>query len=102
MDAEKAIAIKAIREVIEKEKEQAKAIYEALGGKSKAAIFFGKHKSQITRWARTGIPLESLLRHAARLEKAGVISRKELFPRTWHEIWPEIESNQSNEGENGD
>ncbi len=65
-----------------------RAIKEA-GGPSKVASLLGVSTQAVCFW-RDGLrafPPE----HAATLEQAqDAITRREMFPNTWHVIWPEL------------
>jgi hypothetical protein len=47
----------------------------------------------VTQWRTRGIPHGQLLFLAATLEKQsyGLVTRKEMFPSSWHLIWPELQ-----------
>jgi hypothetical protein len=45
------------------------------------------------KWKREGIPSGKLVMLAAQIEREskGLVSRKDLFPQSWHQIWPELQ-----------
>jgi len=67
-------------------------IIDHLGGTNEAARFFGVKPPSVTGWVRNGvIPEDRLIRKAAALEKAiPGFTRRDQFPVTYHEIWPEL------------
>lgn len=68
-------------------------IVKALDGTNAAARFFGVRPPSVTEWCKNGvIPDDRLIRKAALLERRlpGMFSRREQWPDTHHEIWPEL------------
>ena len=70
----------------------ATTIIKLLGGCTKVANMVGVTVPAVSMWQNSEIPQDKLMFLAAELEKqsAGLITRKELFPKTWHFIWPEL------------
>jgi len=67
-------------------------IIRALGGTSKVAKLCGISMPSVSQWKHNGIPDDKMIFLAAKLEKAtdGKITRKQLFPDTWQDIWTEL------------
>jgi hypothetical protein len=87
----------------------ARKVIKKLGGVSAAAQYFKRSKSQVSTWQTVGIPEVLLMTKAARLESEGVITRQQLYPDTWLEIWPELfwqdhlrQSSESGDGITGE
>ena len=70
----------------------ATAIIKLLGGCTKVANMVGVSVAAVSMWQNSEVPQDKLMFLAAELEKqsAGLITRKQLFPKTWHLIWPEL------------
>lgn len=70
----------------------ASEIIERLNGTNAAARFFGVKPPSVTEWVRNGaIPEDKLIRKAALLEQCVLgFSRRDQFPATCDEIWPEL------------
>lgn len=68
------------------------AIIKLLGGPTKVASLVGVSVPAVSMWQNSNIPQDKLVILAARLEKEshGLVSRKSLFPNTFHLIWPEL------------
>jgi len=68
------------------------AIIKLLGGPTKVASLVGVSVPAVSMWQNSQIPQDKLVILAARLEKEshGLVSRKSLFPNTFHLIWPEL------------
>lgn len=52
------------------------------------AAAIGVSPQAVSNWKQREVPIE----HCAAIEKAsgGVVTRKELRPKDWHLIWPEL------------
>jgi DNA-binding transcriptional regulator YdaS (Cro superfamily) len=63
------------------------------GGVTKVAKRFGVSTQAVHRWVHDDIPADKLIMLASDIEKQshGLVSRKDLFPTTWHWIWPELQ-----------
>lgn len=50
----------------------------------------GAHAPDVSRWVTGKRPIP--VQHAASIEKftGGVVTRKDMFPDTWHKVWPEL------------
>lgn len=48
----------------------------------------------VAQWKRNGIPRDKLVYMAARIElnSKGFVSRKDLYPDYYEDIWPELQS----------
>lgn len=68
------------------------AIIKLLGGCTKVANMVGVSVAAVSMWQNDKIPQDKLMFLAAELERQshGLITRKQLFPDTWHLIWPEL------------
>lgn len=66
-------------------------IIEGLGGDHAVARLLGIKAPSVNAWKKTGIPEGRLLALATDAEKAGIIPRKKLFPKSWRRHWPELE-----------
>jgi len=68
------------------------AIIDLLGGTSKVAKMCKCDQATVSTWRKRGIAHGPLLFLAARIEKEshGLVTRQDLFPGTWHFIWPEL------------
>lgn len=65
-------------------------LIDALGGTTVVATLLNVKPPSVHAWRKGAIPDDKLIRLAPVLEKAGVITRKELFPLDWQAIWPEL------------
>ena len=63
-----------------------------LGGTNKVARLCQVASTAVTQWRKNGIPRGKLLLLAARIETEshGLVTRQDMFPGTWHLIWPEL------------
>jgi len=61
-----------------------------LGGTAEVARLCGISKPSVSGWRNASIPADKLIRLAPIAEKRGVATRKELFPKDYQEIWPEL------------
>jgi hypothetical protein len=68
-------------------------LIDLLGGTSKVAKMCNVAPAAVARWRVHGLPYSQLIFLAARLEQEshGLVSRKDLFPQTWHFVWPELQ-----------
>jgi DNA-binding transcriptional regulator YdaS (Cro superfamily) len=71
---------------------ETREIIRALGGTSKVAKLCGISMPSVSQWKKNGIPSDKMIFLAAKLEKEteGKITRKQLFPDTWMDIWTEL------------
>ena len=69
------------------------AIIDLLGGATKVAKLTGVTPNAVSMWRKNNIPASQFLFIAATLEKEshGLITRKDLFPESYHVIWPELQ-----------
>lgn len=67
-------------------------IINVLGGTAKVAKLCGVSPPAVSMWRNNGIPQDKMIFLAAGLEKAtgGQVTRKQLFPDTWQDIWTEL------------
>lgn len=65
-------------------------LIDALGGTTAVAKLLNVKPPSVHAWRSGVIPDDKLIRLSVFLEKAGVITRKELFPNDWPQIWPEL------------
>lgn len=65
-----------------------------VGGASKLAVLVGVAPPTVTQWCNGKRPVPP--RKAVRIETvtAGRITRQEIYPDDWHEIWPELATPQ--------
>ena len=77
---------------MEKLKISESAIIDLMGGTNKVARLCKVASSNVSTWRKDGIPRQHLLFLAARIEKEshGLVTRQDMFPGTWHFIWPEL------------
>ena len=70
----------------------ATAIIKLLGGPTRISKLVGVSVPAVSMWQNSDIPQDKLMFLAAQLEQQshGLITRKQLFPKTWHLIWPEL------------
>jgi len=68
------------------------AIIDLLGGTTKVANLTGVSSAAVSLWRKNNIPASQYAFLGATLEKEshGLITRKDLFPQSWHLIWPEL------------
>jgi len=68
------------------------AIIDLLGGTNKVAKMCKVASNAVTQWRKNGIPAERFMFLAARIEQEshGLVSRKDLFPKNYFLIWPEL------------
>lgn len=65
-------------------------LIDKLGGTAEVAKIFDISSQAVSKWRQSGIPDDKLIRLAVIAESRGVASRKELFPDTWQQLWPEL------------
>lgn len=64
---------------------------DALGGTAAVAALSGVKAPSVSGWKEAGrIPDDKLIRLAPIAEARGVVTRKQLFPKDWQDIWPEL------------
>jgi len=68
-------------------------IISLLGGTKVVAKMCNVAPPAVTQWRTRGIPHGQLVFLAATLEKQsyGLVTRKDLFPKSWHFVWPELQ-----------
>ena len=69
-------------------------IIDSLGGTAETAKLSSSAWSTVSDWRKmSAIPAGKLILLAYPLEQAtkGKIGRKQLFPKVWKQIWPELE-----------
>jgi len=69
------------------------AIIKLLGGPTRISKMVGVSVPAVSMWQNGDIPQDKLIILAATLEKEshGLLTRKSLFPNTYHLIWPELQ-----------
>lgn len=72
-------------------------IISLLGGINEVASLCKVSIPAVHHWKTRGIPALQLMFLGALLEKKshGLITRKDLFPESWHLVWPEIVEKKS-------
>lgn len=67
-------------------------IIDLLGGTAKVSKLCKVSMPAVAQWKLKGMPSDKLMLLAATLEKEshGLITRKDIFPKTWKLIWPEL------------
>jgi DNA-binding transcriptional regulator YdaS (Cro superfamily) len=70
----------------------ATTIIKLLGGPTRIAKLVGVSVPAVSMWQNNEIPMDKLVILAATLEKEshGLITRKNLFPKNYQLIWPEL------------
>jgi hypothetical protein len=68
-------------------------LIDLLGGTGKVAKMCKVAPAAVAQWRLRAIPYGQLIFLAARLEKEshGLVTRKDLFPKSWHFVWPELQ-----------
>jgi DNA-binding transcriptional regulator YdaS (Cro superfamily) len=68
------------------------SIIDLLGGTTKVSKMVGVTPNAVSMWRKNNIPHAQFVFLAATLEKEshGLITRKDIFPKSWHIIWPEL------------
>lgn len=77
---------------MEKLKITESTMIDLLGGTNKVARLCQVASTAVTQWRKNGIPRGKLILLAARIEKEshGLVTRQDMFPGTWHLVWPEL------------
>jgi len=67
-------------------------LIDLLGGTGKVAKMCKVAPAAVAQWRLRHIPYGQLIFLAARLEQEshGLVTRKDLFPKSWHFVWPEL------------
>ena len=67
-------------------------LIELLGGTNEVARLCNVAPPAVAQWKLRGIPHGQLLFLAAKIEKdsRGLVSRKDLFPKNYTLVWPEL------------
>ena len=60
----------------------------AVGSQSKLAEVLGVTQQNISYWKTSGIPIEYCT--AVEVATKGVVTRKDMRPKTWPKYWPEL------------
>lgn len=60
------------------------------GRQSVLAKAIGAHAPDISRWADGSRPIPIPFAPKIEIATDGEVSRKDLFPKDWYEIWPEL------------
>ena len=68
--------------------------YEYVGGGTALANKLGVSPSMVTNWAKNRRPVPIKRCVQIELLTGGAVTRKDLRPDDWHEIWPELENNR--------
>ena len=70
-----------------------KQIIELLGGTTQVAKLCKVTAPAVAQWKTKGIPYDKMVFLGAELEKQshGLMSRKNMFPKVYKFIWPELE-----------
>ena len=67
------------------------ALIDALGGTAEVARLSEVRSPSVSGWRASGrIPEDRLIRLSLIAEKRGVATRKQLFPKDWQVLWPEL------------
>lgn len=68
-------------------------IIDLLGGAIKVSKQMDVSVQAVHKWKREGIPAGKLVMMAAQIEKEshGLVTRKDLFPKSYQVIWPELQ-----------
>jgi len=63
-----------------------------LGGCTKVANLVGVSVAAVSMWQKSNIPQDKLVMLAAMIENKtmGAVTRKTMFPKNYHLIWPEL------------
>ena len=75
------------------EKLSSTALIKLLGGPTRISKLVGTSVAAVSMWQNGEIPYDKLVILAATLEKEshGLVTRKNLFPKNYTLIWPELE-----------
>ena len=79
-----------MKKIEERNIELHRDIIEKLGGCNELSRKVGVSYQAVHAWRTIGIPSYRLVALAPAIEKAGIISRKKLFPESWQFYWPEL------------
>lgn len=73
-------------------------IIDLLGGATKVAKLCNISVPAVSMWRKKGIPHAQYVFLGASLEKAshGLITRKDILPKTWHIVFPELVAQNKN------
>lgn len=67
------------------------ALIEALGGTAAVAALAGVKPPSVSGWKETGrIPDDKRIRLAPIVHQRGLMTRWEMFPDDWWQLWPEL------------
>ena len=68
------------------------AIIDLLGGTAKVARMCKVDPAAVSNWRIRGIPADKFMFLGARIEEAshGLVTRQDIFPTSWHLVWPEL------------
>jgi hypothetical protein len=71
-------------------------IIDLLGGVGKVSFLCNISHAAVCQWKKNGIPHAQFVFLAATLEREshGLITRKDIFPNSWHIIWPELQESE--------
>ena len=71
-------------------------IIKLLGGTKKVSHLCNKTHSAVIQWQSRGIPYAQICFLASEIERQsnGLVTRKDLFPKSWHIIWPELQETE--------
>lgn len=61
---------------------------ERAGGVGKLATSIGAGQSQVSNWRKRGTVLDAI--YCTRIERLYGVSRQELRPQDWADVWPEL------------
>ena len=72
-------------------------LIDLLGGTNKVAKLCNVNPAAVAQWRLRGLPHGQLIFLAARLEQEshGLVTRKDLFPKTYALVWPELHDNKT-------
>jgi DNA-binding transcriptional regulator YdaS (Cro superfamily) len=68
-------------------------LIDLLGGTNKVAKLCNVNPAAVAQWRLRGLPHGQLIFLAAKLEQEshGLVTRKDLFPKTYNFVWPELQ-----------
>jgi hypothetical protein len=71
-------------------------IIKLLGGTKKVSHLCNKTHSAVIQWQSRGIPYAQICFLAAEIERQSneLVTRKDLFPKSWHLVWPELQETE--------
>jgi len=72
-------------------------LIDLLGGTNKVAKLCSVNPAAVAQWRLRGLPHGQLIFLAAKLEQEshGLVTRKDLFPKTYSFVWPELHDNKT-------